>query len=81
MKNPNLDWKMEPLSLKWSFFVLFLVAVHLAAVTTLLKMWGVSSTLGLFLAGAAWVWFAMPRVNAWLVIHTPFGRVWTWFRS
>ena len=80
MKNLNLGWKMEPLTLKWSFFVLFLVLVHFYVVTWIAGLLGIFQPAGLFLVGAAWVWFAMPRVNSWLVIHTPFGRVWAWFR-
>ena len=74
------DWKMELLTLKWDFFIMFLIVVHFAAVTTLLKQLEIFQPAGLFLAGVVWVWLAMPRVNAWLVTNTPFGRVWAWFR-
>jgi len=68
-------------SIKWNLFMLALVVVHFFAITTFLKMLGILEPLGLFLFGAAWVWCAMPVVNAWLVQNTIFGRLWWWARS
>ncbi len=66
---------------KWGAFVLLLTIAHFAAITTLLKLLGIFQPFGLFLAGGAWVWFAMPRVNSWLVMNTPFSKLWDWARS
>ncbi len=71
----------EDQSLKYGLFILFLLFGHFAAATSLAKLVGVSSSLGLFLVGAVWVWFGMSKVNAWLVINTPFGKVWDWAHS
>ncbi len=71
---------MENITLKWGFFMLFLILAHFYAATAVVGLLGIFQPAGLFLAGGAWVWFAMPKVNAWLVMNTPFGRVWAWFR-
>jgi len=68
-------------SLKWCFFILFLAVVHYVAITALLQALGILQPFGLFLAGVAWVWFGMPKVNAWMVMHTPFKKVWDWAQS
>ena len=71
---------MENLSLRWSLFILTLVVVHFTVATALLKLLGIFQPLALFMGGAAWVWFAMPKINAWMVENTPFGEVWDWAR-
>ncbi len=72
---------MQNITLRWGFFILSLILAHFWAATAIAKLLGVFQPVGLFLVGALWVWFGMPRANAWLVQRTPFGRVWAWIRN
>ncbi len=69
---------MENMNIRWGLFVLGLSLVHFGAATTLLKLLGISQPLVLLVGGALWLWFLMPKVNAWMVKNTPFGGVWEW---
>ena len=75
MENTHRD---DPDSIKWYLFILGLALVHFFVAVSLLKMAGIVNS-GVFLAGGGlWIWFLMPKVNAWMVLNTPFGKVWEW---
>ena len=71
---------MENLNLKWAFFVLVLSVAHFAVATSLLKLLGIFQPPALVIGGGLWVWFLMPKVNAWMVENTPLREVWDWAR-
>ncbi|KKM06896.1 hypothetical protein LCGC14_1739400 [marine sediment metagenome] len=33
------------------------------------------------IAAFMFVYFIFPKINVWLIHHTPFGRVWSWARA
>jgi hypothetical protein len=73
---------MQDRSTKWSFFILILSVAHFCAATYVVGLLGIfANPLWLFVIGASWVWFAMPPINTWLVMNTPFKKVWDWARS
>jgi hypothetical protein len=71
-------------SFRWLFFVMtlgiFWLFTPLVLGRFLTPEGEVLSPLWL-VGGLLFAYFAAPKVNAWLVVNTPFGRVWTWARA
>ncbi len=73
---------MQSLRIKWSLFVLIVSIAHFWAVTYVVGMLNIfANPLWIVVIGVTWVLFAMPPITTWLVINTPFRRVYHWARS
>ncbi len=59
----------------WTTFILITPIVLLRTFTV-----GPVSDLWI-IATLVFGYFVFPKINAWLVHNTPFGRVWTWARA
>ena len=71
---------MKKMSARWLCFVAVLTMFWvIAPLWVITRFTGPIGAPGLLIS-LAFLWFAFPKVNAWLVVHTPFGRLCAWAR-
>ena len=71
---------MHKVSIRFYFFVMALTIFWLFVPLWIVSRFtGPLGALGIVICLVS-VCFLMPKANAWLVVHTPFGRVWDWAR-
>ncbi len=76
---------LEKMPLKWCVFVVFYMLAWILGPLWVIS-WatdGMQHTspgfaLGVLVLDLAFLVFLLPRINAWMVHHTPYGRFWRW---